>query len=157
MPAIVTGISKGLVEQLVSLVSIFAGVWAAFKFSVFLGGWLSGVLQADPKIINIVAFALTVILTVFLLNIVGKIITKTLKMASLGWLNRLLGLVFALLKAAIVIGLLIFIFDPINAKFGLVKPEVLNGSVIYSSLHDLSTKVFPYLKELITNVQADIH
>lgn len=151
MPAIVTGISKGLVEQLVSLASIFVGVWAAFKFSVAIGGWLNGWLQLDQKIINIVAFALTVILAVLLLNLLGKLLTKTLSAASLGWINRLLGLVFALLKAALIIGLVIFLLDPVNDKFHLIKPEVLNGSAIYTSLHDLSLKVFPYLKDLITN------
>ncbi len=151
VPAIITGISKGLVEQLVSLASLLVGVWAAFHFSSTLAEWLNGYLQVDPKIINICAFALTVIFTVLILNLIGKLITKTLKMASLGWANRLLGLVFALLKAALIIGLLIFIFDPINARLNLVKPEVLDASVIYSALHDLSMKVFPFLKELIAN------
>ena len=151
MPALVTGIRKGLVEQLVSLVSIFVGVWAAFKFSVVVGDWLNGFIHADQKIVNIAAFAITVIITIFLLTAVGKIITKTLSLASLGWLNRLLGFVFALLKAAIVIGLLIFILDPVITKYGIIKAEVLNSSVVYTSLHDLSLKVFPYLKELIVN------
>lgn len=152
MPAIITGISKGLVEQLVSLVSLLMGVWAAFHFSSALAEWLNGYLHVEPRIINICAFALTVLLTVLILNLIGKLITKTLSMASLGWANRLLGLVFALLKAALVIGLLIFIFDPINAKFNLVNQEVLDASVIYSALHDLSMKVFPFLKEMIANV-----
>lgn len=151
VPAIITGISKGLVEQLVSIASLFVGVWAAFRFSTLIAQWLNTFLQVDQKILNIAAFALTVILAVLLLTLLGKLITKTLKLATLGWMNRLLGLVFALLKAALIIGLLIFIFDPINAKFNLVKPEILDGSVIYTALHDLSTKVFPYLKELLTN------
>ena len=151
MPAIITGISKGLVEQLVSLVSLVVGVWAAFHFSSALAEWLNGYLQVEPKIINICAFALTVVLTVQILNLLGKLISKTLSMASLGWANRLLGLVFALLKAALIIGLLIFIFDPINAKLNLVKPEVLNASAVYTFLHGLSMKVFPFLRELIAN------
>ena len=133
VPALVTGIRKGLVEQLVSLVSIFVGVWAAFKFSVVIGEWLNGFIHADQKIVNIAAFAITVIITIFLLAAVGKIITKTLSLASLGWLNRLLGFVFALLKAAIVIGLLIFILDPVITKYGIIKAEVLNSSVVYTS------------------------
>ena len=105
----ITGISKGLVEQLVSLASLFVGVWAAFRFSTVIAEWLNGFLQLDQKIVNIAAFALTVILAVLLLTLLGKLITKTLKLAALGWANRLLGLVFALLKAALIIGLLIFV------------------------------------------------
>ena len=151
VPALVTGIRKGLVEQVVSLASIFVGVWAAFRFSVVIADWLNGFLQADRKIVNIAAFAIIVIVAIFLLAAVGKIITKTLSLASLGWLNRLLGFLFALLKAAIVIGLVIFILDPIITKYGIVKPEILSSSAVYTALRDLSLKVFPYLKELIIN------
>ena len=36
--------------------------------------------------------------------------------------------------------------DTVNAKFAFVKPEVLDASVVYTSLRDLSYLVFPYLK-----------
>lgn len=152
VPALVTGIRKGIVEQIVSLVSIFVGVWAAFKFSGPLSAWMSGFLALEPKITGIIAFALMVVIAIVLLSLLGKLITGLLKMASLSWLNRLAGLVFALLKAAIIIGLIIFIFEPINAKYMIIKPEVLESSVIYQSLSELSLKVFPYLKSLIANV-----
>ena len=113
---------------------------------------MSGFLALDAKITGIIAFALMVVIAIVLLSLLGKLITGLLKMASLSWLNRLAGLVFALLKAAIIIGLIIFIFDPINAKYMIIKPEVLESSVIYQSLSELSLKVFPYLKSLIANV-----
>ena len=55
---------------------------------------------------------------------------------------------FALAVNALVIGVFIILFDTVNLKFGLVKPEVLDGSIVYSSLRDLSYLVFPYLKGL---------
>ena len=47
---------------------------------------------------------------------------------------------------ALVIGVFIVLFDTINVKFNLVKPEVLDGSVVYTALRDLCYLVFPYLK-----------
>jgi hypothetical protein len=49
---------------------------------------------------------------------------------------------------ALAIGVFIILFDTVNVKFGLVKPEILDGSIVYTSLRDLSYLVFPYLKEL---------
>ncbi len=118
---------------------------------MLVGEWLGGFIQADPKIINIVAFAIIVMVVILLLTLIGKLITKTLKLAMLGGLNRVLGVVFSLLKAALMIGLLIFLLDPVIEKFQLVNPEVLENSVIYTALHDLSLKVFPYLKDLLVN------
>lgn len=152
MPAIITGISKGFIAQLVSLASLLAGVWAAFHFSKPLAAWLGGFITLDPKIMNILAFALCVILTVLLLDLAGKALTKVLKMASLGWANRLLGFLFAILKTALVLSVLIFIFEPLNAQFSLVKPEIIDSSVIYHALDGLAGKIFPFLKDLIANV-----
>ena len=48
----------------------------------------------------------------------------------------------------LILGVFIVLFDTLNQKFGFVKPEVLDGTVVYSSLRDLCYLVFPYLKAL---------
>ena len=60
--------------------------------------------------------------------------------------DKILGLVFALAVNALVIGVFIVLFDTVNLKFNLVKPEVLDGSIVYTTLRDLCYIVFPYLK-----------
>ena len=149
IPALVRGIQKGFVEQVVSIVSIFVGAWLAYRFAGPLGASLKEFLSVDQKVISVISFALIVILSVFLLHLLGQLLSKTLSLASLGLLNRLLGIVFALLKAALVIGLIIFVFDTLNAKWGLVNSEILQNSVVYTALRDASLKVFPYLKNLL--------
>ena len=149
VPALVRGIQKGLVEQLISLVSIFIGAWMAYRFAEPLSVWLTQFINLEPRILGVASFAVIVIITVFLLALLGKLLAKTLKLASLGFVDRLLGVIFALLKAALVIGLLIFVFDTFNGKWNLVNPEVLDGSVIYGALHGAAMKVFPYLQNLL--------
>lgn len=149
VPALVRGIQKGLVEQLISLVSIFVGAWMAYRFAEPLSVWLTQFINVEPKILGVASFAVIVILTVFLLALLGKLLAKTLKLASLGFVDKLLGVVFALLKAALIIGLLIFVFDTFNTKWNIVNPDVLDGSVIYGALHGAAMKVFPYLQNLL--------
>ena len=105
----------------------------------------------DGRIVKVVAFAVIVTVTIFVLALMGKVVTKALSMASLGWINRLLGLAFALFKTALVAGLLLYVFDPLNAKWGLVGDEVLKNSVLYEPLKAFALKIFPFLKELILN------
>ena len=150
IPALVRGIQKGFVEQVVSIASIFVGAWLAYRFASPLGVWLKDYINVEPKILGVASFAIIVILTVFLLNLLGKLLSKTLSLASLGFLNRLLGIVFALLKAALIIGLIIFVFDTLNAKWSLVNTEILQNSVVYTALQNASMKVFPYLKNLLS-------
>ena len=78
--------------------------------------------------------------------LIAKLLTKVIELAMLGWVDKLLGLVLALAVNALVIGVFIVLFDTVNLKFNLVKPETLDGSIVYTTLRDLSYLVFPFLK-----------
>ena len=72
------------------------------------------------------------------------------RLVMLGWLNKLLGVLFALLKTALIVGLLIIAFTSVNDTFKFVQESVLNESVLYPPLKKLAFEVFPYLKEILT-------
>lgn len=150
IPAIVQGISKGFVSQVISILSLILGVWAAFKFSKLMSGWLANYVHLDPKVLNIVSFIAVAVLVILLLYFVGRLITKAFDAASITWLNRLLGFVFAIAKTVIILGLLIMVFEALNAKFGLVKPEKLDGAVVFDLLKRCGEFIFPYLKNLVS-------
>ena len=146
IPGIIRGISKGFLEQALSLAGIVLSVWAAFKFSALVCGWLKPYLSLSETTLNVVAFALILVAVCLVVLIVAKLLTKVLEMSMLGWLDKILGLVFALVVNALLLGVFIILFDTLNLKFGFVKPEVLDGSVVYTTLRDFCYLVFPYLK-----------
>ena len=146
IPGIIRGISKGFLEQALSLVGIVLSVWAAFKFSALVCDWLKPYLSLSETTLNVVAFALILIAVCIVVLLVAKLLTKVLEMSMLGWLDKILGLVFALVVNALLLGVFIILFDTLNLKFGFVKPEVLDGSVVYTTLRDFCYLVFPYLK-----------
>ena len=146
LPGIIRGLSKGFLEQALSLGGIFLSVWAAFKFSTLVCGWLKPYLSLSETTLSVVAFALILVAVCLAVLIVAKLLTKVLEMSMLGWLDKILGLAFALVVNALLLGVFIILFDTLNLKFGFVKPEVLDASIVYTTLRDLSYLVFPYLK-----------
>ena len=148
IPAVVRGISKGFVEQLIALLSIIIGAWVAYHFGGIISEWAAGYLHVNEKVLNVICFTLIVIVAVLILFLIGKLITGVIKIVMLGWLNRLLGLVFALLKAALVLGLLVTLFDSLNGLLGIVSQETLDESFMYPWLKNFADTVFPYLKNL---------
>ena len=146
IPGIIRGISKGFLEQALSLVGIVLSVWAAFKFSAVVCGWLKPYLSLSETTLNVVAFALILIAVCIVVLLVAKLLTKVLEMSMLGWLDKILGLAFALVVNGLLLGVFIILFDTLNLKFGFVKPEVLDGSIVYTTLRDFCYLVFPYLK-----------
>lgn len=146
IPGIIRGISKGFLEQALSLAGIVLSVWAAFKFSALVCGWLKPYLSLSETTLNVVAFALILIAVSIVVLLVAKLLTKVLEMSMLGWLDKILGLAFALVVNGLLLGVFIILFDTLNLKFGFVKPEVLDGSIVYTTLRDFCYLVFPYLK-----------
>ena len=149
LPAIVGGIMRGFIEQAIALVSLILGAWLAFKFSTLVGDWLQPYLEVSETVLHVISFIVIIIVVALALFFVGRLLSGITKLVMLGWLDRLLGLVFALLKAGLIVGIGIILFDTLNVKFELVDEAVLDNSVLYSPIRDIAYTVFPYLKELL--------
>lgn len=148
IPALIQGLKKGFISQVISIVSLIAGVWMSFEFSTALSAWLAQYVEASEKLLKIASFAIIMIGVFIILGIVGKSLEGILKFVMLGWLNRLLGVVFAFIKTGLVIGIVIILFNSLNNSLNLVSEETLAQSVLYPPLKDMAYTIFPYLKEI---------
>ena len=149
VPAVIHGLSKGFVSQAFSLVALILGVWLSFKFSNAVGEWLVTYIDLPGTVIHVIAFALIMLVVMLITHLAGKAVEGVLKVVMLGWLNKLLGIVFALLKAVLIIGLVIILFEAINNTFPIVPSKTMEESILYAPGKDLANLIFPYLKELI--------
>ena len=127
IPAIISGIRKGFISQVASIIIIVAGVWLSYEFSV---------------IFLIVAIILTLL---------ARVLEGLLKIILLGWLNKLLGFIFAILKYALILCLLVYVFDIINKGGAIIPENVLDDSVLYGALSHLNEIIFPYLQGFLTS------
>lgn len=147
--AIVQGLRKGFITQAISIVALILGTWMSFKFSSALVQWIGQWIHASETVLKITAFVIIFLLVIFGLFAIGKILEASIKIIMLGWLNKLLGVLFALLKYALIIGLLIILFNTINSSMHLVSEEYLAKSAVYTHVKTFAYSVFPYLKELL--------
>ena len=148
--AAVNGAFKGLVQQLASLVGIVIGVWLSFRLATPAGAWLAGVTDLkDGTVARVIAFAVIFLLVTVGVLLLGKLLGKLLRIATLGWVDRILGAFFALCTAALVLGGAIVAFDSLNNAFSLVSKEILNASMLYGPLKDFTYFAFPFLKEFL--------
>lgn len=49
IPAIIRGISKGFIEQVIALASLFLSAWLAYLFADKVGTWLSAYIDGVSK------------------------------------------------------------------------------------------------------------
>ena len=149
VPALVQGLRKGFISQVIAIISIIAGVWLSARFSAAVSEWIAQYIQGSEQVLKVVSFALIFIAVIAGLALLGRLIEGTVKLIMLGWLNRLLGVVFSLVKAALIVGLVIMAFCSLNNTFQLVSEDVLNQSVLFPPLKNMAYTVFPYLKDLL--------
>ena len=149
IPGIIRGLSKGFLEQALALVGIVLSVWAAFHFSSLVCTWLKPYLEVSETVLNVIAFALILVAISLAVLLVARLLTKVVELAMLGWLNKGLGVLAACAVTALVLGLLIILFETLNLKFQFVKADALSDSVLYGPLRDAAYVVFPYLKQLL--------
>lgn len=150
VPAIFQGIRKGFIAQAVSIISIILGIWASARFANIVSDWIAQYITASEQVLRLVAFALILVLVFLVLAALGKMLEGVIKLVMLGWLNKLLGVVFALLKTGLIVGLVIMAFSSLNDNFKFVQESVLNESIMYPPLKKLAFEVFPYLKDMLT-------
>ena len=83
------------------------------------------------------------------MHLLGKVIKASIKFVMLGWLNSLLGAVFALAKAVLALGLIFLLLTTLNSTLELIPVKYFDESVLYEPVKNIADIVFPYIKELI--------
>ena len=149
LPAIIQGFRKGFISQVIAIVAIIAGAHLSLRFSPEVTQWMEQYIHASQQILKVASFALIFIAAAIVLNMAGRLIEGVVKLVMLGWLNKLLGVAFSLIKAGLIAGLAIMVFCSLNNTFGIVSEEVLNESVLFTPIKNLAYTVFPHLKELL--------
>lgn len=112
--SVFNGIRKGLIAALIGLLGWVVGVIAAIRWHGLLLPWMAS-FSDQPMIQHAMAFAAVVLLIVLVLSIVGWLADKTLNQLKLGWLNRVVGGLFAFCKTVLVFAIFIHI---LSAWFG---------------------------------------
>ncbi len=151
VPAVFRGLSKGFIAQVAALVALVLGAWMSFHFSGAVAGWLRPVIDISPALLQAIAFAVILIGVFLALTLAGKMLEGIVKIVMLGWLNKLLGVVFSLLKVILAIGLFILLFDSVTTALGVDCSKITGSSLFYTPVKDFADVFFPYIKELIFN------
>ncbi len=149
--AIFKGIKDGFIKQIGGIAGLLLGFFLAYKFSSLLSGWLKQWLNASESIVKIVSFALIIIAVILCMSLIGKLVEKIIKITTLGWLNRLLGVIFALFAAVLIVGVFISLINYVNESwFVLIPSDKMSESKLIGPITKVTDVIFPYLKTFFT-------
>jgi len=144
--AAIQGFRKGFIVEAASLAALILGIWGAIKFSDWTAGYISKTFNYHSSSLGTVAFLVTFVGIVILIHILGKILDSTIKAVALGFLNRLAGIIFGVLKTAVILSILLMLFDPIDENVHLLPTKQKGESKIYTPMKQLVPTLFPFIK-----------
>lgn len=145
----VKGLWKGLFSELASVVALLLGMFIAVKFSGFVGSMFEGHL-GNPKYASITAFLLTFIGVVVGVVLLAKVFTKIADFSGLGFVNRILGGFFGLVKMALIASVALNFFLKLNSSNTFASQKTLEDSIFFNPIISISTYIFPILKTWFT-------
>ncbi|MBC7124737.1 MAG: CvpA family protein [Bacteroidales bacterium] len=141
----VRGFISGLIMQLTSLAALILGIWVAIRFSDFTAMLLMEKAGLTGQYIPLVSFAITFVVVVIAVHFTGKLIDKFFNLTPLGMVNKILGLVFGVLKYALIISVIIVFVEKANQRFNFYSEQTKNKSMLFKPLSKLAPSIFPYL------------
>lgn len=140
------GFKKGFIIELASLVALVLGVYAAIYFSGYAENFLRNSLSMDSEYVPITSFVITFIVVVIIVYALGRILEKIVNMVALGFLNKLAGAAFGIVKAVVVLSIALLILNHYNINF--ISVEKRNTSMIYSPVEEIAPFLWKQLDEL---------
>lgn len=143
--AAINGFSKGFVEELAGLAGLVLGIWIAIHFSDMVANFLADSLHWNFKQLSIVAFVITFVIVVILVQIIGSVVNKMVKAVHLGFLNRLAGVILGLAKGALILSVLLIVFNRIDKDVHIISRETKANSRLFEPVKNFAPGIFPFL------------
>ena len=115
------GFSKGLIIEVATLAGLILGVFIAIRYSPFTEVILKDFLNITSRYLSYIALAVTFLLVVIAVYLLGKMLTRLVDIISLGLVNKLLGTLLCIAKYFIMVCVLLMIVDALNDKFHFIS------------------------------------
>ncbi len=153
--AIFKGLSKGLIVAVFSFLGFFIGLAAALKLSTIAASYIGDNVSISQRWLPVLAFAVVFILVVLLVRMGARAVESLIRLAILGWINKIGGVFLYILLYLFIFSIILFYAEQLR----LIKPPSLNASVTYPYLQPLGPKfieaigvIVPFFKNMFNEL-----
>ncbi|MCJ7774212.1 MAG: CvpA family protein [Desulfobacterales bacterium] len=149
---LVRGLFRGLIKELASIIGVFSGFYAAYTYynevARMMSDWIS-----NTGYLNIISFLIIFCLIFIIISIMGIIIKYLLNIVFLGWVDRLFGAIFGMIKAVLIASVLLIAFTSFLPKGG----TIIESSILAPHVAMISEKMAKVIsKDMKKEFQSNI-
>lgn len=151
------GLRNGLIVGLFSFFAFIIGLAAALKLSAVAAEYIGINTNIGKRWLPFIAFTAVFLIVVLLVRLGAKAIEGVLRIAMLGWLNKLGGIALYILLYFFIFSIILFF----AAQLHLLKNETLEASVLYPYIKPLAPKIInalgyllPFFKNMFAQLET---
>ncbi|SHF77061.1 CvpA family protein [Flavisolibacter ginsengisoli] len=145
------GFTKGFIVALFSFLAFIIGLAAALKLSTLAASYIGNAVNISQRWLPVLAFFVVFLIVALAIRLGAKMLEGVVKLAMLGWLNRLGGIIFYILIYFFIFSILLFYAQQLH----FLKPETIEASVSYPWIQPIAPKimsimgaVMPFFKDM---------
>ncbi|MGQ7868123.1 CvpA family protein [Sunxiuqinia sp. sy24] len=148
------GFYKGFVAEVASLAALVLGVWGAIHFSHLTADFIVETFSYHSDHLALVSFLVTFVVIVLLVHLVGKAVETIVSAVALGFINRLAGILFGVIKSALILSVVLLIFDEVDENVKILPRDAKEESQMYEPVKNLLPSLLPFIN--IRDVDAGL-
>lgn len=140
-----SGYKKGFIIEAATLGALILGLYFAIYFSDIAGELLNKTFNIEEKYMGALSFVVTFIIVVFGVIAIGKALEKIVDILFLGFLNKMAGAVFGIIKGALFISILILAFSYFDLENKVFSKEAREKSLFYEPVKSIAPALASWL------------
>lgn len=141
------GFRKGLIIEIFTLLALLVGIYAGIHFSDWTSQKLIDNFNLQGRYLPVVAFTITFLAVGAMVYFAGKALEKIVEVAHLSLLNRLLGLLFSVVKVIYFLSIIIILIETYDERGRFIPQDLKEESLLYYPIQKVATETIPHVKE----------
>ncbi|MBR5215162.1 MAG: CvpA family protein [Bacteroidales bacterium] len=148
----ITGLRKGLIVEAFYLASFLFGAYGAMHFSDAVADWMSDFINVSEDYLTIISFIVTFIIVLVLVRFLGRIISRLLEAISLGFLDKIGGFIFGVLKGTLLVSVLVMVMNVFGAS-DLINDDLRKSSKLYTLTDSIANTIYDNREDLEDRIE----
>jgi membrane protein required for colicin V production len=140
------GFKKGFVYTVALSLAFVLGTIGSFQLAGKFAAYLTKTFDYHSPWLPFFSCILVFVIIIVLVVLLAKVLEKFLKTASLGWLNKLAGMLLGIFKMAFFISVIFWLLQLVGQKIPVLSESRKSKSILYQPVAVIAPAVLPVIK-----------
>lgn len=141
------GFKKGLIIEVFTLLALLVGIYAGIHFSDWTSARIEEYFDFDANYLPVIAFTVTFLAVGAMVFFAGKMLEQMIRVVNLSPINKIMGVVFGILKMVYTLSILIILLETYDERGDFIPEKTKENSLLYAPVKLTASATIPAIEE----------